>query len=153
MSVGRVYTVALDGLTVTNDSSQDVWEMVNGAGVACVLLGFELYSATTSDERVKLTLLRRSTTGSAGSAATENPLDGGNTVTAGCAVNTLVTTQGTAGAVLAGWQWSQLSPLIYLPTPEEQIVIPPSGRLALALGTAVAASRTWSGSLRWMEVG
>jgi hypothetical protein len=49
--------------------------------------------------------------------------------------------------------WSQLSPLIYLPTPEEQIVIPPSGRLALALGTAVAASRTWSGSLRWMEVG
>ena len=27
MSVGRVYTVALDGLTVTNDSSQDVWEM------------------------------------------------------------------------------------------------------------------------------
>jgi hypothetical protein len=153
MSVGRVYTVGFDGLTVTNDSSQDFWEMVNGAGVACVLLGFELYSATTSDERVKLTLLRRTTAGSSGSAATENPLDGGNTVTAACAVNTLVTTQGTAGAVLAGWQWSQLSPLIYLPTPEEQIVIPPSGRLALALGTAVAASRTWSGSLRWMEVG
>ena len=71
MSVGRVYTVALDGLTVTNDSSQDVWEMINGAGVACVLLGFELYSATTSDERVKLTLLRRTTTGSSGSAATQ----------------------------------------------------------------------------------
>ena len=153
MAVGRVYSVGFDALSVTNDSSQDIWELVNGAGVSCVLLGFELYSATTSDERVRLTLLRRSSTGSGGSAATENPLDGGNTVTAAAAVNTLVTTQGSAGAVLAAYQWSQLSPLIYLPTPEEQIIIPPSGRIALALGTAVATTRTWSGSLRWMEIG
>lgn len=153
MAVGRVYSVGFDGLSVTNDSSQDIWELVNGAGVSCVILGFELYSATTSDERVKLTLLRRTSTGSGGSAATENPLDGGNTVAAAAAVSTLVTTQGSAGAVLAGYQWSQLSPLIYLPTPEEQIVVPPSGRLALALGTAVATTRTWSGSLRWAEIG
>ena len=118
-----------------------------------MLLGFELYSATTSDERVRLRLLRRSTTGTGGSAATEVPLDGGNTVTAAAAVTHLVTAPGTAGSILKAWYWSQLSPLIYLPTPEEQVIVSPSGRVALNLLTAVASTRNWSGFVKWAEVG
>lgn len=150
---GRMYAVGFDGLSVTNDSSQDIFEMVASAAVPFLLHSFELYSATTSDERVKLTLLRRTSTGSGGSAATENALDGGNTVSAGTAVSTLVTTQGSAGAVLWGAQWSQLSPLIYLPPPESRIIVPGGGRLALALGTAVATTRTWSGQVVFEEIG
>lgn len=150
---GRVYSVPFDNLTVTNDSDQDIFEIVNGSTSSLVLLGFELYSATTSDERVRLRLVRRSTTGSGGSAATEVALDGGNTVAAAAAVSTLVTTPGTIGNILLSWYWSQLSPLVYLPTPEEQVIVSPSGRLCLNLETAVASSRAWSGFVKWAEVG
>lgn len=153
MATGRVYTVPFDNLSVTNDSDQDIFEIVNGSTSAVILTGFELYSATTSDERVRLRLLRRSTTGSGGTGATEVPLDGGNTVTAAAAVSQLVTTPGTAGAILHAWYWSQLSPLIYLPTPEEQVIVSPSGRLCLNLETAVASTRNWSGFVKWAEVG
>ena len=153
MAIGRVYSVPFENLSVTNDSDQDIFEIVNGSTSALVLLGFELYSATTSDERVRLRLLRRSTTGTGGSAATEVPLDGGNTVSAAAAVSTLVTAPGTAGSILKAWYWSQLSPLIYLPTPEEQVIVSPSGRVALNLLTAVASTRNWSGFVKWCEIG
>lgn len=150
---GRVYTVSLNNLSVTNDSDQDIFEIVNGSTVALELISFELYSATTSDERVRLRLIRRSTTGSAGAAATENALDGGNTTAAAAAVATLVTTPGTGGAELEAYYWSQLSPLICKPTPEEKVTVSPSGRLALNLQTAVASTRNWSGFVKWMEIG
>lgn len=153
MATGRVYYAPFVNLTLTNDADQDIWELVNGSTSAVVLLGYTLTSATTSDERLNLRLLRRTTTGASGSAVTEVPADGGNTVSASAAVSTLVTAPGTAGAILDGFYWSQLSPLIYLPTPEEQIIVPPSGRLCLHLQTAVASSRNISGSVRWAEVG
>lgn len=150
---GRIYSVPFENLSVTNDSDQDIFEIVNGSTSALVLLGFELYSATTSDERVRLRLVRRSTTGSGGTGATEVALDGGNTVAAGAAVSHLVTTPGTVGAILKAWYWSQLSPLIYLPTPEEQVIVSPSGRVCLNLLTAVGSTRNWSGFVKWAEVG
>lgn len=150
---GRMYAVPFDNLSVTNDSDQDIFELVNGSTVSCVIHQFELYSATTTDERVRLRLLRRSTTGSGGTGATEVSLDGGNTVSAVAAVSQLVTTPGTAGAVMKAWFWSQLSPLIYLPTPEERVIVSPSGRVALNLQTAVASTRNWSGFVVWEEVG
>jgi len=150
--MGRIYSVPLAALSVTNDSDQDIFEMVNGSGVAAILHGFELNSTLTTDERVNLRLVRRSTTGSGGSAATEVPMAAGDAAAA-LAVATLVTTPGTIGAILKGWQWSQLAPLIYMPTPETRIVIAPSGRLALNLSTAVASTRTWSGEVIWEEIG
>lgn len=150
--MSRVYTVPFVGLSVTNDSDQDIFELVNGTGVAAVVHGFELNSSLTSDERVSLRLVRRSTTGSGGTGATEVPLEVGDSTPA-VAISTLVTTPGTIGAILQGWQWSQLAPLIYIPPPESRPKLPPSGRLCLNLQTAVAATRTWSGSVTWEEIG
>ncbi len=150
--MGRIYTVPFDALSVTNDADQDIFEIVNGSTVAAVLHGFELHSTLTTDERVRLRLCRRSTTGSGGTGSTEVPLAAGDSAAA-AAVSHLVTTPGTIGAILKAWQWSQLAPLIYLPTPETRPVIAPSGRLCLNLQTAVAATRTWSGYVTWEEIG
>ena len=147
-----MYTVPFDNLTVTNDSDQDIWELTAPAAKAVRVHHFEVYSATTSDERVRLRLLRRTTAGSGGAGATEVATDGA-AAAVGPAVVTLNTTPGTAGNVLLAWYWSQLSPLIYLPTPECRIVVPPSGRLALNLETAVASSRNWSGFVVFEEIG
>lgn len=149
----RIYTVPFDNLTVTNDSDQDILELVGASGYPFALLAFELYSSITTDERVRLRLVRRSTTGSGGSGATEVRMDGGNTVSPQTAVSTLVTTPGTIGDILHAWYWSQLAPLIYRPTPQEIIEVPSGGRLGLNLATAVASSRAWSGFVTWAEYG
>lgn len=151
MANGRVYAVGLAGISVTNDSDQDLLEFVNGANSSLRLLELRVTSSLTTDERVQLRLLRRSTTGSGGTAATENALDENNSAAAGCAVSYLVTTPGTAGAVLAADHWSQLSPWRWVPTPACEIVVKASGRLALNLGTAVGSTRTWSVSAVWEE--
>lgn len=147
-----IYTVPFDNLSVTNDSDQDIWALAGPSDAALKLHHFELYSATTTDERVRLRLLRRSGAGSGGSASTEVAADG-TSATLGTAVTQLVTTPGSAGDVLHAWYWSQLSPLIYLPTPETRIVVAPSGILALNLETAVASTRNWSGFVTFEEIG
>ena len=57
---GRMYAVGFDGLSVTNDSSQDIFEMVANAAVPFLLHSFELYSATTTDDDVSSTSTMRS---------------------------------------------------------------------------------------------
>jgi hypothetical protein len=147
-----VYTVPFDNLSVTNDSDQDIWEILAPSDAAVELVHFELYSAVTTDERVRLRLVRRSTAGSGGAGATEVPARG-TLAAVGTAVTQLNTTPGTAGDVLLAWYWSQLSPLVYLPTPESRILLPPSGRIGLNLETAVASTRNWSGFLKFREIG
>lgn len=151
MANGRIYSVGLAAISVTNDADQDILEMVNGSSASLTLLELRVTSSLTTDERVQLRILRRSTTGSGGTAATESAIDGNNSVTANCAVSYLVTTPGTAGAVLAADHWSQLSPYRWVPTPKCEIVVPPGGRLALNLATAVGATRTWSVTAVWEE--
>jgi hypothetical protein len=148
-----MYSLPLDNLSVTTDADQDIIEIVNGATVTVVVHEFRLDAATTSDERVRIRLCRRSTTGSGGTGGTEVALDQGNTVAAVAALSTLVTTPGTIGNLLQAWYWSQLSPLVYLPTPEERVVVSPSGRLCVNLQTAVASTRNWSGYIIWEEIG
>lgn len=150
--MGRIYTAPLSNLSVTNDSDQDIVELVNGSGVTAILHSLELNSALTTDERVRLRWVRRSTTGSGGAAVTEVPNSVGD-ATPALAVSTLVTTPGTIGAILPEYYWSQLAPFIYLPVPEDRLTIPPSGRLALNLQTAVGSTRAWSGYVTWEEVG
>lgn len=149
--MSRIYTVPFDNLQVTNDSTQDIFQLTAAAGHAVKLHHFELYSATTTDERVRLILQRVTGAGSVGTAMTEVPVDAGDAA-ADAAVMTLNTTPGTTTTPLLAWYWSQLSPLVYLPVPEDRIVVPPSGIIVLNLATAVASTRSWSGFLTWEEI-
>ena len=149
-----VYTVPFDNLTVTNDSDQDIIELTAPSDAAVKIHRIVLNSATTTDERVRLRLVRRSTNGSGGSAATEVGIDGVSEATGGgVAAVTLATTPGTIGNILQAWYWSQLSPFDELPVPEDRVVIPPSGILGLNLETAVASSRNWSGFVVYEVIG
>lgn len=151
--MSRVYTAPLDAITLTNDADQDIIEMVGAAGYPFSVLAVELYSSLLTDERIRMRWVRRSTTGSGGSALTESPHDEGNTVAAQVAVSTLVTTPGTIGAILPCFYWSLLAPLIYRPTPQEIIECKSGGRLCLNVQSAVASSRTVSGFVTWVEQG
>lgn len=148
----RVYTVPLVALAVTTDADQDIFEIVMGAGVVGHLLSYMLESALTTDERLNWRLLRRTTTGSGGTGCTEVPVDAGDAA-ATAAVSQLVTTPGTAGAVLDAGCWSTLTPRHMLEIPESRIKIPPGGRLGFNLQTAVGATRSFSGFVKWAEEG
>lgn len=154
MSVARVYYAPLVGINVTTSADQDIWELTPPATDRKVILhGFSLTSTTTSDERVSLRLVRRSTAGSGGTGVTEVKSDPDNGTAPGAALVSLATTPGTLGDVLAGWQWSQLGELLFLPTPEIRPCVAAGGhRLALHLGTAVGSARTWSGYVVWEEI-
>lgn len=147
----RVCTAPLSALTVTNDSDQDIFELVTAAGFPIELISFELYSGLSTPEVVALRLVTRSTTGSGGSAITEVNNGQGETTTIQTAASSLVTAPGTIGNVLEPYRWDQLAPFIYKPVPEERWQIPGGTRLCLNLGTAVASSRTWSGKVTWYE--
>ncbi len=149
--MGRMYFAPFDGLAVTNDSSQDIWEITAGSANKVIIHGFEMTSAKTTAEIVALRLVRYATSGSVGGTAVEVPRDEDDAaVTA--AVETLNTTPGGTPVVLMGWQWEQLGPLVYLPTPETRVVVQESGILALNLQTALAATTNWSGHLVWEEI-
>jgi len=149
--MARIYTVPLDAISVTNDADQDIWEITASAGKIVILHAFSLTSSHTVDERLRLRLMRRTTNGTGGSAATEVAHDAGNGVAATAAVVTLATTPGSAGAIMHGFQWSQQGELLYLPTPEMRPVVAASGILALNLNSATGGTRTWSGYVSWSE--
>jgi hypothetical protein len=150
--MGRVYTVPLDAISVTNDADQDLWCISTASTKQAVLHGFSLTSAYTTDERARLRLIRRTAVGSGGSAATVLAVDQGNSIAAASTVRTLDTTPGTGTNILNGWTWSQQGELLYLPTPEMRDVISVSSFLCLNLQTALGGTRTWSGWLRFEEL-
>ena len=132
------YYAPLGAQSVTNDSSQDLWVIASPADAAVKLLWAKMSSTVTSDERLLLSLIQRSGAGSA---------------TVGTTVTPLVTTQGTGTKIFVTDYWSQLTAWEWMPTPECCIIIPPSTYLALALGTAVASTRTMTGYVCFEEIG
>jgi hypothetical protein len=149
---GRLYTVPLDNLSVTNDADQDIWELSNTSAKQVILHGFSLTSAYTTDERARLRLVRRTTTGSGGGSGTVLALDQGNAIASVVTVETLNTTPGSTSNILKAWQWSQQGELLYLPTPDMRPVLSVSSFLCLNLQVALGGTRTWSGWVTWEEL-
>jgi hypothetical protein len=149
---GRIYTLPLDAISVTNDADQDIWELSNSSAKQVILHGFSLTSAYATDERARLRLIRRTASGSGGSSGTVVAADQGNAIASAVTAELLNTTPGTGSTILNSWQWSQQGELLYLPTPEMRDVISVSSFLALNLQTALGGTRTWSGWVRWEEV-
>lgn len=149
---GRLYTVPLDNISVTNDADQDIWELSNSSAKQVILHGFSLTSAYTTDERARLRLVRRTTSGSGGGSGTVLAVDQGNAIASAVTVETLNTTPGSTSNILKAWQWSQQGELLYLPTPDMRPVLSVSSFLCLNLQVALGGTRTWSGWVTWEEI-
>jgi hypothetical protein len=148
--MGRMIVGAFDGISVTNDADQNIWAITAGSANKIIIHGFELTSAATVAEDLAI-LLRRESTAAAGTAVTEENLDEDD----GAITATMITldlTPGTPDGVLGAWQWEQLGPLTYLPTPEMRPVVQESGIIVLNLGTALTATTAMSGYVVWEEI-
>jgi len=148
--MGRgVYYAPFDDIQLTTDADQDVWEL-GAVTNKLKLLAFEMTSDIVAAEVVDLRLVRRSTTGN-GSAATEvqAATDGAAPL---ATVEQVATVPGTIGDIICGWKWEQLGPLVYMPTPEMQIVLDAGAFLCLNIQSALAGTTGWSGYVCWEEI-
>lgn len=152
--MGRLVEFPLNALSVTNDSDQDIFELIAGATWPFEFWGFYLSSALLTAEAVNLQLvIGRSSTGSGGGAVTGKQVDVGNSTTVRTTCNSLVTTPGSAGTAADCFEWTQLDRLVYQPVPQLRYEISAATRLSLHLSSAVGTTRTWAGGVFLKEIG
>ena len=135
--MGRMYSVNNSVASLT--TAADMIEITAPNDAIVVLHSVHVTQETefgdAAAEMLDFLIHRGSTTGSVGATPTAAPLEAGDAAFGGT-VETGNTTQGTEGTVLHRETAHIASGFHYVPTPEERIVISPSGRLIIELGTA-----------------
>lgn len=147
--MGRMVTAPLDSITIGADATQDLWSLMAAATNKIKLHGWEITSNALTATLLELTLKRVTAHGSGGSALTEVLLDTDDGSITGSA-QAGNTTPGSAGDILAGFQWEQLGPLGIIYTPEMRPVLEVSTGIALVCNTAAAFEM--SGWICWEEL-
>lgn len=155
--MGRVYSASFTGVAVT--AQQDLFEInVASTKVVEILALFLSQSTEVGDAQEEgLSILCKtgaSTSGSGGSAPTAIPRMLGDSAYAGT-VEVNNTAKASTGTIVTheAWNWNVRAPFQYIWIPETTIVIAPSGRFTVELGTTPADSITMSGTLLFREVG
>lgn len=151
---GRMYSVTFEEVAVT--AVQDFFE-INAPATAVVVLHSVSVSQSSDagdaqSEMLNILYHRGSTSGSGGSVPTARPMLVGSAAFAGT-VEVNNTTQSTEGVILRSETFNVLAGYVWQPTPEERIVIAPSGRLIIELQTAPADSLTMSGTAVFEAIG
>ena len=152
--MGRMYSATFEEVAVT--AVQDLFELVAPADSAVILHSVSISQSSDAgdaqSEMLNLLYHRGSTSGSLGTTVTPAPLNLGDAAFGGtCEANN--TTQSTEGTILRAENFNVLAGYLWQPTPEERIVISPSGRLIIELQTTPADSLTMSGTIVFEEIG
>lgn len=140
---GLMYSAQLTN-TSSGTAATDVMVIGTSSAVPILIHELRMTSAGTTDTRLSLQVLRRTTAPTGGTAITPRALNSRNTLAATATVTALPTTPGTAGNILEAELWSVLVPYSRIYTPDTRLYIPASGWVALffasAPGTAVNIS-------------
>lgn len=143
----RAYTAAVN-ISAAFTAQIDFFELLAGTNKPLTLLSFEFGQTSevgdAQEEMLTLILKRVTgapTSGSGGGTPTFQPLSPNNTAVA-ATLETGNTTKLTGGTSveLARFAWNVRAPLLYVPTPEERIVLDQATRLVLELATTPADS-------------
>ena len=105
-------------------------------------------SETSTQESIQIL---RTTTAGTGTSFTPILLRPGDAA-AGATATTNHSGEGSAGDSLLREGFNILNGWLYLPVPEERIIVAPSGRIALKFPVA-PASATWQAGIIWRELG
>ncbi len=152
-----LYTVQFNGVAVT--AQQDLFEYTAPADSVVFIHWAKLAQSTevgdAQEEGLSILIKRgATTTGSGGTTPTPSPTEFGFAAAGGTAkVNN--TTKATAGTIvtLDADVWNVRMQAIWLWTPETRLVLSPSQRFTIELGTTPADSITMNGTLCLEEIG
>jgi hypothetical protein len=140
-----MYTSRFENVSVTA-AAQDLWEIVTGN--ASILLHWvridfspTITAGVAQDERARIEILERSTTGSGGVAAAPVGAHPRNTVASLTTVTRTVTTPGTPGDIKGSFRPSIIMPFEILFAPDMRIPVQASsGRLCVNLVAALSGA-------------
>lgn len=151
--MGRMYTASF---SATVSAAQDLFELNAPATGVVVVHRISLGQSTdygdAQAEQMRITIARTSTSGSGGSAVTARPMEVGDAAFAGT-VEANNTTQSTIATVLYEESWNVQGQFLHVPTPEERIVIAPSGRICVIMRDAPADALGIQGTITFEEIG
>lgn len=161
MPLGMMYSGQFNGVAAT--VQQDFFELL--APSDCVVIIHQIQITQSSDmgdanEEGLSVLMKRGvgsvTSGSGGTTPTPAKLQSGFAA-AGSTLEANNTTKMATGSGTITTLWSDVwnirGPWLYLPTPEQRIVLSPSERLTVELGTTPADSITINGVIVFEELG
>lgn len=158
---GQFYTVAFEGLSVTNaNGTHDLFylEPADDRPVVITGINIDVYSETgeAEEEQLRLKAIRGHTSASSGgTAATARGLLGSAPSAAGTYRygDTTVATGGTA-VDLAAWAFNVRSGFIWLPTPEQYLTVDQGdASIAIRLMAAVTDDVSMNGTIHFCELG
>jgi hypothetical protein len=158
--MGRLYSAAFDGVTVTNAGGDtDIWSLLPAVDKPVSLhqcvIAVTSETGDAAEEILRIGIgVGHTTTGSGGTAATGNPLISVNDAADAATVRYNDTTIASAGTnvfryhdafnVRVGWN--------YLPPPEHRIVVENAAFLVVRLMAAVADDVTMNSTIIYEEL-
>ena len=137
------YVVGSEGVTVTNGN--DFFGLRGGAGVLSIIKEIRVFQTNVTDLEMLAIVIAR------GSALTDYPNDTNSPASARTGHSNPGTNMGSID-----WNyftgWNLLQDMIWLPTPQLQLILKPADELSLSLANSPAASTTIGFTISWDEV-
>lgn len=134
----RAYTIQIDGGSLTAAITTLVEVTAAAAKAMIITRAWIGQRSNTTSAQQAVQILRRSTASTNVSSPVNNPLDASDTAYGGTSRG-LATVLGTAGAVLVSDSFNWQNGWLWLPVPEERIIVGGAGILSLHLPVAPAA--------------
>ena len=147
----RAYSVTLDGQSLTAAITEIITITAAATKSLIVVRAWLSQRSNTTSAQQAVKLVRQSASGTSVAIPAINPLDPDDSA-AGLTAKGLCTTLGTDTTVQYTDSFNWQNGWIWLPVPEERIVLPGSGILSLKLPVAPAAL-TISAGIDVLEVG
>jgi hypothetical protein len=151
----RSYTIPLAPTTVTvGNGARTLIQVIAGTNRSYrILSAYISQTGTTTNQQVRIRLLRKTAAATLPTATTPTPLVVNDTAFTGTASTGLASAEGTDGTVIAEDVWSALSGWVYKPIPEEFAEVPGAGIIAIKIPAALTADLIIAGYLTIQEVG
>jgi hypothetical protein len=143
-----IYTVKLDA-TVVSTARSLIQINAPSTRIVVVLRAWVSQTLSEASTQEEIELLRTTTAGT-GTSATPRPHASFAAAAGTATVNH--TAEGTAGDSILREGFNILNGWLYIPTPAEWEIVPPSGRIALKFPVA-PGSATWSAGITFAEIG
>jgi len=147
---GRAYVALMEGVSVSTAISLVEFTAPSDAIVELLSAWITQDTSETSTQEV-VAILRKSAAGT-GTSFTARLLEASDAAFGGTC-RTLMTAEGTPTDILVREGFNILNGFFHKPVPEERIIVPPSGILAIKFAVAPAAAITISAGLVFREIG
>lgn len=143
--MSRLYSVTASGLTLAADNG-DFGLLVGTAGTRAVVHEVRVFQTGVTALAMDVVRLNRGTLGAGGGALTEQRMDPADTTNVLVATSLPTTDVTSDYQVLVGW--NLLQEVVWLPTPEQQLILNDGddlgiGRIGAVAHTGVGFSITW----------